>query len=619
MSVIPIYEYDGERIGKAYDDAPELIHKSAEVRTIYSGNVVDTTGKTAPSTSLDGSIHFDLPKGDYFSNPFVTDTGKSIIISPKDNDGNAIYMTKGGVGTRHSNIEVSALYIWKLSIDGLNISVAVYNSFPSFAIDDRSLSNNYVLDAEPAYWTFGGNGYTQGDSIERGFTQGTYSETYVAYAAPTTSYSYTEELNDHIEGFTDSVENLMMEPSMNLLDYSKIIWTASGGYYYLQKDYYMPVTAGTTIETNNTQGYFSFFDSAYTQVGSVGFSTPYFAVTVPTGAVWARVIFSSSYVSEGDPLMVWVARSATSAKYERPIYRPDIQFDQKFADGSMFDYAVPQNLTQGVVRYARFAALRAANERQSAYRFGTYNTFVSRGDNGFYLLREMAFDYALDFLGMQECAYPGSTVQAAMYPWQFPYDTGTVTVTGGTNIPVPAVSRFVITGTEDIELKESRHCLKISINLPQNKHYPRVPTLSVYNYHGSLNVSNRLAEIQTMLDVIDEDTADFIIIMGDTNSEVDQQGHRQSWDMWEAAGFTAVHHGESPTWPSQVNPSHYSSMDNIFVSSHINVLGYNIVPWQDYMLPNNLPLSDHDMVYADLQFDFDAVLKDTWEEPPTVS
>ena len=609
-----------ESIESYVADVPELAKKSAEVLHVYSGNVVDTTGKTAPGSTLDSSITFTFENDIYFSNPFTTDTGKKIVLYPKDKDGNAVYLTKTG-GTRVNNFELYATFLWKVVVDELNFSLYAFQTVSQYNSNtyNTSYSIKGVFDSKPAYFVFGGTGYTEGGSIDRGFTQGEYKTSYVEYASPTKTYVYTKELNNHISGYTETLHNDLLKPSENLLDYGKINWNLESGYYYLEEGYYMPVSEGDVVETNIESGAYEFYDSSYALIsGSYGFANVYVPITVPENAIWMRVHYQNGFISEGDPAMIWKARSETSAPYERPIYRPNLKYNAKYADSDIFDYAVPSSLTQGIMRMARFAALRVTNERQSAFRFATFNTYVSRSDSGFSQIREMALDYALDFIGCQECYYPGTKLQSAMYQFQFPYGSQAVLDQSNNNIPVPVVSRFEITAVEDIALQESRHCLKVTMNIPQNKHYPRVPTLSVYNYHGSLSRANRLIEIQTMLDEIAEDTSDFIIIMGDTNSEVDQQGHRQSWDMWENAGFTAVHHGESPTFPNP-DSSTRSSMDNIFVSSHINVLGYDIIRSTNYPVGNNLPLSDHDLVFADLQFDFDAVLKDTWEEPRTVT
>lgn len=617
----PMYSYDGENITEPISDSPELIHKTAEVLHVYSGNIVNTTGKTAPGSTLGESIHFNFENDVYYVNPFTNDRGHTITIKPKDKDGNAIYFTKLN-GDRNYYIELHYSYMYEITVDDLTLEYWGFQNMATFLSRDFIQHNKIILDSKPAYWTFDASGYTEGDEINIGFTQKNYNEQYVSYIEPVKSYVYSKKLDNHIEGFTDNLKNELLIPSNNLLDYSKINWNPRNGYYLLAEDYYMPVTEGETILTDITQGFFYFYNSSYTQISYTGFSVPYLPVAVPEGAVWARVVYSTGWIEQGDPVMVWKARTALSAKYERPIYRPSVQFDPKYANNDIFNYASPTSLTQGVMRMARFAALRAANERQSAYRFGTFNVFVNTVGTGVPNIREMALDYALDFIGFQECAgTSGEQMQQAMYQFQFPYYAGATV--NGVNVGVPAVSRFEVTDVEVITLADSKPtCLKITMNMPQNKHYPRKPTLTVYNYHGNLGLAKRLSEIQTMLNVIAEDTSDFIVIMGDTNSEVDQQGHRQSWDAWEAAGFTAVHHGESPTWPNPAG-SRYSSMDNIFVSEHINVLGYDIIMSDQYPINDSgqggRPLSDHDLVFADLQFDFDAVLKDTWEEPPTVT
>lgn len=619
---------DVTEISENAGDISAMVGKTAEIYFVYSGNIVDTTGKTAPGSNLDNSIHFNLGNGIYYCNPFTTTTEKKITIYPKNKNGQDIYITKTN-GYRVNVIEMYAGLLWKVVINGLRFSAICYSSIADMDADNRQSSYTVegILDVLPDYWIFGGSGYTAGEAIERGFTQSEYNTSYIAYAEPEKTYKYASELDKHIETFTDGLQSELLVPSDNMLDYNQILWYPNSGYYYFKRGYYIAVEAGTIIETNCAQGYMYFYDSAYTQIGRIGFVESYTAIEVPTDAVWMTMIMNVSKTHEGDPVMIWKARSEKSAKYERPIYRPNVGLRPDYLDGGIYDYAVPKDLTQGVMRMSRFAAFRASNEMRSAYRIGTFNVYVNTVGTGYAVMREMILDYGIDFLGMQECRQLASVIKSAMYPFQFPYASAD-TVTGqvaNSIISTPVISRFEVVSTNAYLYNEDYNqyrCVCVKMNMPQNKHYPRVPTLSVYNYHGSLNHSARLVEIQTMLDIIANDTSDFIIIMGDTNSEVDSTGHRQSWDAWENAGFRAVHHGESPTWPNPVG-SRYSSIDNIFVSEHINVLNYDIIMADKYPINESgqggRPLSDHDLVFADLQFDFDAVLKDTWEEPPTVT
>ena len=143
--------------------------------------------------------------------------------------------------------------------------------------------------------------------------------------------------------------------------------------------------------------------------------------------------------------------------------------------------------------------------------------------------------------------------------------------------------------------------------MPRYKDYADgLTTLSLYTYHGFVSSADtRTAEVTQMLSAIAQDTADFIVVTGDTN---DFSEHKDIWQMFNNAGLTPVHNGESETVTDRNN-----SIDNIFVSSHITCLYYNVINSNDWKYTPTgattpIPVSDHDLLYADLQFDFEAVL-----------
>ena len=173
-----MYAYDGKQVNKPIENAPELIHKTAEVLHVYSGNIVDTTGKTAPGTSLDKTIHFNFENDTYYTNPFDTTVAQGIYIEPKDEDGNEIYYTYGN-GNRRKYIEFTTGVIWTITFDDLKFTIYGYQSVDLFLSKVHTYNTVGVLDSKPAYWTFGGSGYTEGSAINRGFTQGDYDEEYV--------------------------------------------------------------------------------------------------------------------------------------------------------------------------------------------------------------------------------------------------------------------------------------------------------------------------------------------------------------------------------------------------------------------------------------------------------
>ena len=88
----------------------------------------------------------------------------------------------------------------------------------------------------------------------------------------------------------------------------------------------------------------------------------------------------------------------------------------------------------------------------------------------------------------------------------------------------------------------------------------------------------------------------------DTN---DFSANKDCWAQFEAAGLTPIHNGESSTCTDEE-----LSIDNMFISSHITCLYYNVINSRQWMYgtSSQVPVSDHDFVYADLQFDFETVI-----------
>lgn len=585
-----------------------LIEKVAYATKVFTGNVIDArTGSTGSPTII--RTYFD--DGTYYINPFAA-INKEIRLYPKTKYGDAVVLTNVASGTTTQYFGTSArLYV--ITFKGKAIFVDGYANISEYIRGAKAQSDSYQLAEIPDHWDAYMYGYQSGEAIEKGFTKGFYSEEYLAYVEPTTGYFYTDEFNEHVDDLLDGTLNKIMVPSYNLLD-TDYLTPILNGYIYTKGGYYMSVEPGDIITCNALSWTARFYNSSYESVGQGGSPSPYVAVTVPETAVYMTFQIGGAN-GENFPLVIWKSESALKAKYERPIPRPNKKISGKYLDSDIYDYAVPNSLDQGIMQMARFAAIRADNEKHDAFRFATYNIKSNSGTSNFRNFGDTLFHFAVDFCGIQEINYTGAEFHAACRPFQFGYYAGDYVAEQGYNtiLDNACVSRWEVTDTYNIRLYDSENGTSVyKMTLPWHKHYPRRATLSVYNFHGSLQIAKRLAEVDAIIAAIEEDTSDFIIVMGDTNSEVDTSYHRQSWDRLIAAGLTPAHNGESPTWPNRENPSRYSSMDNFFFSSNISCMHYGISDWHAFNY------TDHDLVYADLVFDFDTTLKDTWEEPPAV-
>jgi hypothetical protein len=90
-------------------------------------------------------------------------------------------------------------------------------------------------------------------------------------------------------------------------------------------------------------------------------------------------------------------------------------------------------------------------------------------------------------------------------------------------------------------------------------------------------------------------------VLGDTNAPAPHS----EWDLWRNAGYTPVNTGNLTT---TINGG---SLDNIFIPQNVTCKNVHVVPSRNYTITisgNDVPLSDHNMIFADLQFDFDSLL-----------
>ena len=126
-----------------------------------------------------------------------------------------------------------------------------------------------------------------------------------------------------------------------------------------------------------------------------------------------------------------------------------------------------------------------------------------------------------------------------------------------------------------------------------------------------------MEQFEQLATAINSDDCAFHVVCADTNCfTYYEDGTVYPWkDFCETAELKIV----NPGWSKTVTDSdtagnnNNSSIDQIFVSKNINILDYNIINGNDYQWyksngTGSFPFSDHDLLYADLQFVYDDLI-----------
>ena len=265
-------------------------------------------------------------------------------------------------------------------------------------------------------------------------------------------------------------------------------------------------------------------------------------------------------------------------------------------------------------RVLKTFTIREINATRDALRIGTFNIYVGRSGYNWPKIKEELQDYGIDICAFQEVADPKGTGRDynfftfadTMTGWQFPYCNDNEVVYQKNERMV--LSRYEILSSSETVFEtegNERALLKCEIQLPRYKDYVNGDCkISVYTTHLSVSSeSNRLAQVDEMLEIINQDSNPFKIICMDSN---DFGEGKPVWAKIEAAGFSKAHDGSSMTVTDQS-----CSIDQIFCSENMKVLNYNVINSNLYKFTRNgteNPVSDHDLLYADIQLDYSDIV-----------
>lgn len=593
------------------DSSPQLVDKDA-----YTFEQVNESVHRYRNVIIDFSQN-----GKYYNNPLGY--CKPAVIQMYDANDTLLTYNSGA----SNNFETDYLAVME-RVNDTTVTVYKYLSEENFKIGIVYSKATMTFSGTISYAKIG-NLYTKGTSADYGITFDRASNVYIPYGYDLT---YNEEMVEGVfDGFVDNhkfaeIPEGMLSPWMqrehattdNLLDNRKIDWNPdSSRYLHLKAGETIPVEGGRTIMCNKGLDAVKWIDSEgnVTVLGNKGrnlpIELPATAVAITFQRVWA-----SNMPNGYEPVyMYYVDTLYPYDDVERnPV--PMAQMHGYEISNDLYDQCIPEENSE-VVRMMKTFAIREINHRQDALRVGTFNVYVNRTDTNRQTVRKELETYGIDICCFQEAKNSDGTnvLNIGDYlkrGWQFNYCNTNAALVDPTKGQA-MVSAYEILSSEEIAYTENPNSayLKCVIQLPKYKDIvDSETTLSIYNYHGNHQSDGtlRIAEATQIIEAIASDTSDFVIVCGDTN---DFSTNKDIWAMFANAGLTPVHDGTSST---VTDPADGKSLDQIFIGANITFLHYDVISSYEWMYTpsgssTSVPVSDHDLVFADLQFDFAAAIE----------
>ena len=272
--------------------------------------------------------------------------------------------------------------------------------------------------------------------------------------------------------------------------------------------------------------------------------------------------------------------------------------------------AVSLFMDTDVYHRIKYMMIRSANKMRQGLRVATFN-IKGTGGNGKTRLSDIKTelqDHGIDLIGFQEVLDPlgentdGIVFSEALSSWHLQEFSDSVSFQTNARI-VAATGDFNFMESSETKYSEQanygdRYFVKAEFELPmwKHKHWSEHIKVSVYNTQLEVGAkTTKLQQVAQLLAAVAEDTNPFIIIMGDFNE-----------DTSDFAVFNAIEDGGyTPALNDFSTPTCFRGYyDNIFVNDRISVVGTDVIPYSE----DGSNLSDHDMFFADLVFDYSHII-----------
>lgn len=559
--------------------------------------------------------------GRYYANPI----GYCSMGQLKAYDANDTQLTLTYGSSSVSYISVSSTaYIEK--IDDTHIGWWNFTTLDDLKNGVVREYKEYTCSGTIAYFKIGNLRAMGGTSGDFGVTLNRLSSVYIPYGY---DIVYNSEMFDSAWGYYESKDRFReipdgkLNPRMqrswaitdNLLDDRKIDWTPKSGYYNLKYGEKIPVTGGKTIICNMRLYELKEYTSVgvATSIGTLGENDPHTLASTTTYITCKFGAGTNAYQIPTDRYIPVYLRYAETLYPADDVSKPVVpmaQINGFDVNKNLFDQCIPDT-DSSIVRMMKTFAIRELNHQRNAFRIGTFNLYINSTWTNRPTVKKELETYGIDICCFQEAravddANRPINIGDYLKGWQFGYCNTNADTKGNTR---SLVSAYEVLSSEEVTFtaNTSNSYLHCVIQLPRYKDYADgLTTLSIYTYHGKVDsATTRADEVTQILTAIAQDTADFIIVTGDTN---DFSANKDIWAQFNSAGLTPVHDGKSETVTERNN-----SLDNIFISSNITCLYYDVInsgewKYKPTSTSAEQAVSDHDLVFADLHFDFDSVI-----------
>ena len=419
------------------------------------------------------------------------------------------------------------------------------------------------------------------------------------------------------------------------------------GSFRISMDKYYPIEYGQMLASNKVFDVVVFYDANKQFIKwDYGYTRTHRGIIAPENSAYARISFAGSStnpiliqsLSEIKDICVWTMPHIGSNDYTPAVKFPPLalQLDGRAISANYLDKVIPNMADSQFLSAMRCLAIREANARDHAWRFGAFNMWIMESTKGWDMTKKMLMDYGVDFCGFEECVINQSTnnykgIAEFLHGWQFQSGFYTNWTDGAeTQIDKSFVSRFEVIESTKLSFPSATSnatYLNCKVQLPRYMDvYNPTRVLSVYVVHFPItDTAGKIAVARDLLTQISTDNSDFVVILGDTNDFGTTPETKYYWTTIEAGGFKPVLPYNIKTitmdTPDKVvegDPNYFwkeMAIDQFFISSNIEAVNYGIKNTkEDYAIPDsyispstdNVPaLSDHDFVYCDLRFKYD--------------
>ena len=288
------------------------------------------------------------------------------------------------------------------------------------------------------------------------------------------------------------------------------------------------------------------------------------------------------------------------------------------------DYIESAIYTDEMHSLIKCEAIRAMNRSRHAFRIGQLNQYVQRGQSNWPKIAELLLNYGIDICGFEEAQYKSGNVKMSLgdslRSWQFEYSPDFYP-TGEATSPYSnrdAVSAFPIVKSEEIPWTvaagnyDNRSFLFCKIELP--RYLDCIGGLQYLGFYvAHISIATWTIQNTELLEMINHSKTNgcaFNIMTLDSNAFTinPETGRQYLFEFAEDNGFKLC----IPEYTNSVtdtNYNHQGEIDQILVSSNIDVVGYDVIKLNgEWALDENTPLSDHDFAFADVVLKYDDLI-----------